>query len=67
MTRAFGDTSEQKARKEREKRCGRLIEYIHADYQTFIIQSKVDHPDLDTTLGRLIDELSEYRSLSESH
>jgi hypothetical protein len=64
MARTFGDTPEQKALKEREQRCSRLIELIHADYQTFTIQNKADHPNLGTTLGRLIDELDEYRSLS---
>jgi hypothetical protein len=64
MAKTFGDTPEQKARKEREKRCGRLMELIQADYQTFNIQVKANHPQYDATLGRLIDELSEYRSLS---
>jgi hypothetical protein len=63
MARTFGDTPEQKQRKERDYRRKRLIELIHADYQSFVAQTKVDHPSADETLDRMIDSLNEYRTL----
>lgn len=63
MARTFGDTPEQKQRKERDYRRKRLIELIHADYQSFVAQTKVDHPNADETLDRMIVSLNEYRTL----
>lgn len=65
MARTFGKSPEQKEREATHARQQQLIEFIDADYKTFLLQYKARHPSFCETLTRLIDELNEFKSSYE--
>jgi hypothetical protein len=63
VAHTFGKPKSEVAREEKEKQIERLLVLIEADYVTFKLQYKVEHPEAVNTLNWVIAYLSELRDL----
>jgi len=63
VAHTFRESQVTKDGKEKEKQIERLLVLIEADYATFKLQYKVEHPEAVNTLNWVIAYLSELRDL----